>query len=436
MENLFSKHVIIALTIVSSITAAGQDLKRKGFTGFSASYDGTLSGARVVRIIPQSPAEKAGLIASDVIKSINSEPIVDGLSYSREVSMVKGSDVLELKISRSGAERLIIVKAIAAPFEQNRNKTEYGVIQVDKNRLRTITTRPSNVSRKLPGVLLIQWLSCNSLELPAKSRNGIDTLLRSFMDSDSVVFMRVERPGTGDSEGGPCQDCGLEDEMAAYSKALEALKKRTDVDTEQIFLLGLSLGGSLAPFVGEGQNIKGYMISGACTQTWFEHMLDIDRRILQFSGNKPAEINEKIKGLTRFYVHYYEEKMTPGQIEEKYPELKGLWTDAPNHQYERPAKFYHSVQALNIEGAWQKVQVPVLIVYGENDWIMSEKDHLRIAEIVNNNKDGLATFRKIPGLDHSLNLFKSQLDSFMENGRVVNGAANHVFMDWLNAKIK
>ena len=36
----------------------------------------------------------------------------------------------------------------------------------DGARLRTIVTRPAGTRQRLPGVLFVQWLSCDSIELP------------------------------------------------------------------------------------------------------------------------------------------------------------------------------------------------------------------------------------------------------------------------------
>ena len=43
--------------------------------------------------------------------------------------------------------------------------TEYGeLLPGDGSRLRTIVTRPKNSTGRLPAVLFVQWLSCDSIE--------------------------------------------------------------------------------------------------------------------------------------------------------------------------------------------------------------------------------------------------------------------------------
>ncbi len=428
--------ILFFMILLTTTVLDAQDLTRKGVTGFRADYQADVKGAKIFRIIPASPADKAGLKTDDVITSIDGQPVTNAIVLERKVSVVKANQKVKLTVISNGKQKEVTITAMAPPLEKNNNKTEYGIVSSNGTRLRTITTVPPTTGRKFPAVLMIQWLSCGSLELPIKSRDGTDTLMRVFANSPDFIFMRVERRGTGDSEGGPCVDCTLEEELEGYRSALAQLRQRPDVDPDKIFLFGLSLGGSLAPVVGDGQNIRGYMVSGACTQTWFEHMLDIERRRLKFTGSSPAQVNEQIKKFSKFYELYYIEKMTPREIEQKYPDMKGLWYDEPEHQYERPAKFYQSVQDLNIEGAWNKVNVPVLIVFGENDWIMSLTDHTRIAEIVNNNHPGNATLEVMKGLGHNLDRYPSMKDSFTGTGRVVDGGANQVFLKWIDAQLK
>ena len=83
-------------------------------------------------------------------------------------------------------------------------ETEYGAVRVsDGYRLRTIVTRPVGAPGKLPAIFLAQAVSCGSLELPQESQSTLRQLpLRS-----GYAFIRVERAGTGDSEGPACLPC-------------------------------------------------------------------------------------------------------------------------------------------------------------------------------------------------------------------------------------
>ena len=48
----------------------------------------------------------------------------------------------------------------------------------DGTRLRTLITRPSGVRHPLPGILFVQWLSCDSIELKAEAEDGWSRMIR------------------------------------------------------------------------------------------------------------------------------------------------------------------------------------------------------------------------------------------------------------------
>ena len=57
--------------------------------------------------------------------------------------------------------------------------SRYGVLEVaDGRRLRTILTRPAGTTGPLPAILFVQWLSCDSVELPAQQQDGWSRMLR------------------------------------------------------------------------------------------------------------------------------------------------------------------------------------------------------------------------------------------------------------------
>jgi pimeloyl-ACP methyl ester carboxylesterase len=79
-----------------------------------------------------------------------------------------------------------------------------------------------------------------------------------------------------------------------------------------------------------------------------------------------------------------------------------LWYDAPDGQYGRPAAFYQQLQALNLGEAWQNVNVPVLVMRGTADVIMSDADARTLAQNVNRTHPGMARYVEIKGGDHLL----------------------------------
>jgi pimeloyl-ACP methyl ester carboxylesterase len=141
-------------------------------------------------------------------------------------------------------------------------------------------------------------------------------------------------------------------------------------------------------------------------------MLELERRRLKLIGKKQSEITDSIKGYTDFYTDYLIRQMTPKEVLKSKPHLAPLWYEAPEHQYGRPASFYHQLQNLNLAAAWEKVEVPVLVMHGEYDWIMSREDHQLITDIVNERAPNRATFVELPKTDHVFMTAESIVKSF------------------------
>jgi pimeloyl-ACP methyl ester carboxylesterase len=314
----------------------------------------------------------------------------------------------------------------------------YEAIRSDRGYpLRTVVTRPSSAGgKRLPAVLFVPWLSCDPVEKPDPRGDGFQHLLHEVAKHSGMLFLRVEKPGLGDSEGPDCRQGGLTDELAAYRSALRALRAREDVDTTRLVLLGGSIGGALAPLLAaeDPRGILGVIAVGGFTRTWYEHMLDIERRRLTLGGQSPAAVNVAMRGLARFYTEYLVGRHTPREVIETHPELAPLWSDDPGHQYGRPAHYYQDVQQLDIEAAWEQVAkhgIPSLIVWGEYDWIMGRAEPDRAMAILQASGARDATLAVLPKTDHGLFVYPSAAAAFADSGGRYDGRPGQVVNDWL-----
>jgi pimeloyl-ACP methyl ester carboxylesterase len=285
----------------------------------------------------------------------------------------------------------------------------------------------------LPAILLVQWLSCDSIESPLGATDGWSKTLQGVAERSGFVLMRVERPGIGDSEGPDCSECDLEADMAGYRAALAALKRYDFVDTDNLFLLGASIGGALAPVLAQDERVRGLIVSGGFAKTWGEHMLEHERKRLELSGKSLAEIDEAMRAFIDFYSLYLNNRMAPGEVIRSKPALASFWYDEPGGQYGRPAVYYQQVQKLNVGAAWAKISAPVLILYGEYDWIMSRGDQDLIADIVNRRHPGNARLTVHPKMDHNLDIYDSLEKAFKGEGRTFDVRVIDLIIDWLKA---
>jgi predicted acyl esterase len=89
-------------------------------------------------------------------------------------------------------------------------ETEYGSVRTSEGvRLRTILTRPAGATKRLPAIFLTQWVSCGTIDFKA----GREGLLPDLAARSGMVLIRVERAGTGNSEGPACSELDYETEV-------------------------------------------------------------------------------------------------------------------------------------------------------------------------------------------------------------------------------
>src|SRR5437867_7220291 len=120
----------------------------------------------------------------------------------------------------------------------------------DGNRLRTIITKPRDGKGKLPVIFAAGWLSCDSVEAPAGTKDESGLVFRGLAQLHEFALFRMDKHGVGDSEG-VCTEADFDSELAGYRAALRALKNYDFLDTRRIYMLGISNGGGFAPLVPE-----------------------------------------------------------------------------------------------------------------------------------------------------------------------------------------
>jgi len=316
--------------------------------------------------------------------------------------------------------------------------SRYGVLTApDGTRLRTILTRPSGSTGPLPAILFVQWLSCGSIELPARQQDGWSRMLRRLAQESGFVLMRTEKAGVGDSEG-DCASLDYETELAHHRAALAALRKSPDVDPAKIVVYGASMGGNLAPLVVDGGPVAGVMIWGGGAQSWFERMLGFERRAKELSAVPAADLDAYVRNVTRFFVAYLLDGKDPATIARQQPALAGIWarmvgTGERSH-YGRPLAFHQQAAAQDWAAAWERVQAPVLALYGEYDWFEHADAHRLVADIANRRAAGQGEFVEIPATDHHFDRYADAAAAFREQGGTNNAdAAVSVMLRWLGA---
>jgi len=317
--------------------------------------------------------------------------------------------------------------------------SHYGLLRTATGtRLRTILTRPSGSTERLPAILFVQWLSCDSIELPADKNDGWSRMLRRLAQQSGMVMMRTEKAGVGDSEGGPCEALDYDTELAHHRDALRELRGSEHVDPQRIYVFGASMGGNMAPLVAASEPVAGVMIWGGGARGWVERMLGFERRAKELAGASGAELDSHMRGLARFLPAYLLDHKDPTTIAREQPSLAGVWksmigTDDHAH-YGRPLAFHQQAAAKDWAAAWERVDAPVLVLYGEYDWYEDAASHRLVADIANRRKAGQGTYVQIPATDHHFMRFPDATAAFKDSGGQVNSdAAVEALLRWLRS---
>lgn len=313
-------------------------------------------------------------------------------------------------------------------------ETEYGSVRTSEGyRLRTMLTRPQGRRGRLPAIFLTQWVSCGSLDFSGDRH----ALLRDIARKSGMVLIRVERSGTGDSEGPACGKLDYDTEVRHYREAFDQLSRHDWVDPSRVVILGISLGATTAPLVAAGKKVAGIAVQGGGAVTHVERMINFDRLYLERSGKyPPAAVHEEMTRRIPFHVEYLLGAQTPEEVVRRRPELAGVWESIrgtePESHYGRPFAWHWQAARKDFLGAWSKLDVPVLVVHGEYDQFEPEHGHRLIAETANRRRPGAGTFLQVAKADHDMESYASAEDAYAyRNGSIRHEAFVEPLIDWL-----
>lgn len=430
---------VLVATAVSAQGIVG-GLPRAGDLGFRPTQ--TPEGRIAVRaLVDKAPVTAAGLRQGDVIDAINGAPVGSVREWFSARRAVKAGAAVRLRVLREGRSVELRFTADGVPLERNEGlDTVYTSVQTDAGfHVRLIVTRPRGAAGALPAILFIPWLSCSSVEYPRGPDDGWAHMLQMLMRESAVVLVRVEKAGVGDSSGPDCADADLASDMAGFRAAIRWAAQADGIDSRRLLLFGGSIGAALAPVLaaefGDRIRWRGVMAAGGYAKTWLEHMLEVERRSLLLRAADPATIDRTMRGLADFYALYLNGRLTPAQVIERRPDLAPLWSDEPAHQYGRRAAYFHQVQALDVWAAWSRVSVPVLLVHGEYDHLMSAEDPQLVARMLNEKRAGQVTLLLAPKMDHHFDRYADAKAAFAEEGGSFDRATVEQMLVWVRQRL-
>jgi pimeloyl-ACP methyl ester carboxylesterase len=426
---------LAALIGTFAVLLHAEDLPRRADLGASIAHPMGGQPATIRRFRPNSVLEQAGLRVGDALLAIDGKPIETAADLDAVRKLKGGSRVVVRwrSTQRAVQETTVTVPAMALESRPGLD-IRYRDATTDRGwRVRTYVSRPAGAQGRLALVVFGPWLSCDAVEVPFPTHDGWQSMLGEVMSSAGVQLVRIEKPGVGDSEGPPCADSDLEDDLAGFRAGIRQALGDPAIDPARFVLMGGSVGGALvAPLASEFKP-SAIVALGGFSRTWYEHMIEIERRRLTLSGTEPSAVNAAMKGYAGLYDEVLNGGATPAQAIARHPAWKALWDDEPARQYGRPIRYYQQLQALDVEGAWSRVAVPVLVLHGEYDWIMSAREGERVGEILAG-RPGVSVVLR-PRMNHHFDRFADPVKAFREDGGEYDAEAGRLIARWIREHV-
>ena len=408
MKKLFFLIICIAISTYSF----GQNLERKGELGARIAATEDNNGILIQDISPNSTASILTIEDGDILLSVDGETTNDVQALEAKTSTWRAGQAIEVKVRRGETEILLKGLVQGKPLEESKfGIVKYGAVEYDQGKLRSILHLPKGVENP-PVIFFLQGFSCSSIDFYYSDTEPIKRLVNGWMENGFAVF-RVEKPGIGDCQGLPnCEDIGFHYEVAAFKKALKDLKKIPEIDPENIFLFGHSLGGVTAPLIAAEVPVRGIINYGSVATTWYEYLLKVLRKQEVISGTDYVTVEENVRTRGPLLYDYLVKKMPPKELE-KNPTYKALMpTGLPQRDGDRMVgrhySFMQEINETNITTAFQKANCYVLALHGECDLNAVDEEWAKTtAELVNSMYPGKGLWKILSRTEHGFAIVPS-----------------------------
>lgn len=352
------------------------------------------AGLRVAGVLPGSMAEEAALAAGDELVDLDGWPVDAPAALRAALQRLATRDRIELGACRDAAAFRRSIAVRRWPRETVAGQRIcYEQIEVDGLRLRTIVSVPEAPGPH-PAVLFLQGIRPGTVDFAFDTTAPVCQLVHGFARS-GFATVRLERRGTGDSEGGPLAREDFWSEVGDYRAALQALAARPDIDRQRIFLFGHSVGGMIAPLLAAAVPLRGIVVYGTASAPWAACV------------RASMAQQRRLRG---------EEAAGDGALAHFDRALAGV-PGAPDATiFGRSAAFHRQLAAADIAGAWAATRVAVLVLHGAFDWVVARGQGQELAARLAA-RGCPVEYVEIPGLDHTMTWHASREDSIARYGQ-------------------
>jgi photosystem II stability/assembly factor-like uncharacterized protein/pimeloyl-ACP methyl ester carboxylesterase len=410
----------------------GQSLHRKALFGARIEYvtENGNSGCKVVQVVRGTSVELK-LQENDLITNIGNQSFSSSDEFITQFLTYEPGKEVQVSVLRGKKKLTLKAKVVARPYETDDNAT---VIYDDANykggQLRVIINKPFR-ENKMPAMLFIPGYTCSSID-ELTNDHPYKRIVDAYVDA-GYVTLRIEKSGLGDSKNTPpCESCDLLDEIENFEVGLKKLKSLPYVDTNQIIIVGHSMGGIIAPAISAQHNVAGVVVYGTTAKSWFEYQIEMYRVQNALAGMNPIEVEQSVVEQYDLNYRYFvkKEKLEDLAKDPKADSvLRTSWEyDGNGKIYSRNAEYWRQIQDYPHLENWKNTKAKVLVQFGESDFqAFSKADHQQIVNTVNYFNPGNATLMTYPSTDH---FFAKSGTSQEAYNKFANGQIQQLFDEY------
>ena len=400
----------LTLALATCSAVAGDSPMRRGIVGIIAGRPGA-EGVQVTQLVIGSPAYKSELRPGDLITHLNGKPIEGVNQFARLLHRPRSGIEWHFKVRRKDHE--FDLSLIAAPVPQEQSTAdvvvEYTWLRAgDGVNLRGLITRPAKGVGPWPTVLILPGLGgipCDDRDFPIY-RGMADTFTRA-----GFVVVRWDQRGAGDSYGDNYEDVDFDTEVRDAAAVLRAVFDLKIVDRRRVYVFGSALGGVVAPHVLARQTgVAGLITWATLSRPLVEYMIDVTRNQGRLAATPAPEVNRQVRLTIRLYEHLLAGD-DPLELVQRDPEL-GDFVGFGGYVQGKTAEFWRQLDATPYGRLYGNSTVPVLVLFGEHDFVATPFDQANIVELARAGGRNDVSALLVRRTDHDMNTVLSPADSF------------------------
>jgi photosystem II stability/assembly factor-like uncharacterized protein/pimeloyl-ACP methyl ester carboxylesterase len=398
------RNILFMAAFLAAFVANGQ-LARKVRFGAQLEYatEHGVSGCKVLQVVTAT-STALKLQQNDLILSIDNRGVQSVEQFQEYFLEHKPGDKVTVEVLRGKKKLTLKAAAVARAYETDDNaEVLYDQADFRGGQLRVIINKPFK-KEKMPAMLFIPGYTCSSIDdLP--NDHPYKRIVDAYVDA-GYVTLRIEKSGLGDSRNTPpCESCDLMDEIENFEVGLKKLKTLSYVDTNQIIIVGHSMGGIVAPAISARHKVAGVVVYGTTAKSWFEYQIEMYRVQNALAGMDPIAVEKSVVAQYDLNYRYFvkKEKLEDMAKDPKADSLlRSDWAyDGNGKIYDRNAEYWRQIQDYPHLENWKNTTAKVLVQFGESDFqAFSKADHQQIFNTVNHFHPGHATLKTYPLTDH------------------------------------